>query len=56
MKKIQKIDSILKELQNWEKEVIFTLASQRLKIDLDDGVKINYPKFGTALKKVSGLT
>ena len=54
-KNIQKIDSILIELQNWEKEVIFPLASQRLELDLDDGVKINYSKFGTALKKISGL-
>ncbi len=55
MKEIQKIDSIILELQKWEKEVIFPLASQRLKIDLDDGVKINYPKFGKALKRISGL-
>ena len=54
-KNIEKIDSILIELQNWEKEVIFPLASQRLELDLDDGVKINYSKFGTALKKISGL-
>ncbi len=54
-KNIQKIDSILIELQNWQKEVIFPLASQRLEIELDDGVKINYSKFGTALKKISGL-
>ena len=52
MKNIQKIDSILKELQNWEKEVIFPLASQRLEIDLDDGVRINYQKFGKALKNI----
>ena len=25
-------------------------------IDLDDGVKLNYPKFGTALKKIAGLS
>ena len=55
MKKIQKIDSILTELTQWEKETIFPLASQRLEIDLDDGVKNNYSKFGDALKKVSGL-
>jgi hypothetical protein len=24
-------------------------------IDLDDGVKVNYCKFGTALKKIAGL-
>ena len=55
MKKIQKINSTINELQNWEKEVIFPLASQRLELDLDDGVKVNYPKFGSALKKISGL-
>ena len=34
------------------KDVIFPLASQRLEIDLDDGVKVNYPKFGTAVTQV----
>ena len=55
MKKRQKVDLIINELQNWEKEVIFPLASQRLDINLDDGIKINYSKFGSALKKISGL-
>ena len=27
-----------------------------IEIDLDDGVKVNYPKFGEALKKVPGLS
>ena len=52
MKKIQKVDSIINELQNWEKEVIYPLASQRLELSLDEGVKINYQKFGIALKKI----
>ncbi len=26
-----------------------------MEIDLDDGVKVNYPKFGAALKKIVGL-
>ena len=30
-------------------------ATQKIEIDLDDGVKVNYPKFGKALKKVAGL-
>ena len=51
MRKTQKIDSILNELNSWERYVIFPLASQRLEIDLDDGVKNNYSKFGIALKK-----
>ena len=28
---------------------------KQIEIDLDDGVKVNYPKFGTALKKIPGL-
>ena len=31
------------------------LATQQMAIDLDDGVKVNYPKFGKALKKIPGL-
>jgi hypothetical protein len=44
------------ELNEWEREVIFPLAQQKIEIDLDDGVKANYPKFDTALKKVVGLS
>jgi hypothetical protein len=36
--------------------VIFPMAQQKIEIDLDDGVKANYPIFGTALKKVTGLS
>lgn len=43
------------ELNEWEREVIFPLAQQKIEIDLDDGVKANFPKFGAALKKIVGL-
>ena len=39
-----------------ERNIILPLAQQRLEIDLDDGVKANYPKFGKALAKVTGLS
>ncbi|MDW7658200.1 MAG: hypothetical protein SCM11_13610, partial [Bacillota bacterium] len=45
----------LDELDQWERDVIFPLAVEQIEIDLDDGVKVNYPKFGTALKKIPGL-
>ena len=32
------------------------LTDEDIEIDLDDGVKVNYNKFGNALKKVTGLT
>jgi hypothetical protein len=51
-----KIDKSLTELADWERDVILPLAQQRLEIDLDDGVKQNYPKFGKALAKVTGLS
>ena len=44
------------ELNEWERDVIFPLAQQKIEIDLDDGVKANYPKFGSALKKIAGLS
>ena len=43
------------ELKDWERDVIFPLAQQRIEIDLDDGVKSNYPKFGAALRTIKGL-
>lgn len=46
----------LVELNEWEREVIFPMAQQKIEIDLDDGVKTNYPKFGTALKKIVGVS
>lgn len=46
---------MLLELEEYEHEVLYPLASQQIEIDLDDGVKVNYPKFGAALKKIPGL-
>ncbi|PZU19145.1 MAG: BREX-1 system adenine-specific DNA-methyltransferase PglX [Shinella sp.] len=43
------------ELMEWERDVIFPLAQKRREIDLDDGVKRNYPLFGAALKPIKGL-
>lgn len=34
---------------------LYPLATQQIAIDLDDGLKANYPKFGAALKKIPGL-
>ncbi|NRP50632.1 hypothetical protein XMV201_002402 [Aliiroseovarius sp. xm-v-201] len=43
------------ELNEWERDVVFPLAQAKIEIDLDDGVKANYPKFGEALKRIPGL-
>ena len=46
---------MLVELEEYEHDVLYPLASQQIDIDLDDGVKMNYPKFGAALKRIPGL-
>jgi hypothetical protein len=43
------------ELEEWEREVVFPLAQAKIEIDLDDGVKRNYPKFVPGLKPIKGL-
>lgn len=45
----------LHECEAYERDVILPLAQQRLEIDLDDGVKVNYLKFGEALAPIPGL-
>ena len=35
--------------------MIFPLAQEKKEIDLDEGVKRNYPLFGAALKPIKGL-
>lgn len=56
LKDANKVAQQLDELTEWERDVIFPLAQQKIEIDLDDGVKANYPKFGSALKKIAGLS
>ena len=42
-------------MEEYEREVLYPLATGQVEIDLDDGVKANYPKLGAALKKIAGL-
>jgi type II restriction/modification system DNA methylase subunit YeeA len=55
IKEISKLATSLEELNNYERDVLYPLAIQQIPIDLDDGVKINYQKFGAALKTIPGL-
>lgn len=50
-----RLRKVLVELNEYEHDVLYPLATQQIAIDLDDGVKANYPKFGAALKKIPGL-
>jgi len=54
-KELEKLRKVQKECQDWERETLLPLAQLRLEIDLDDGVKVNYLKFGNALATIAGL-
>ena len=55
LKEVERINKILAELEGYERDTMYPLATQQIDIDLDDGVKENYNKFGNALKKIPGL-
>ena len=55
LKAIEKITKMIAEIEEYEREVLYPLATEQIDIDLDDGVKVNYLKFGAALKKIIGL-
>lgn len=55
LKEAERLRKVLVELGEYEHDVLYPLASQQVAIDLDDGVKANYPKFYPALKKIAGL-
>lgn len=54
-KEADRLRKVLAELRDYEHDVLYPLATQQITIDLDDGVKTNYPKFYPALKKITGL-
>ncbi len=50
-----RLRKLLVEVNEYEHDVLYPLATQQITIELDDGVRANYPKFGAALKKIPGL-
>lgn len=54
-KESDRLRKIIIELNAYEHDVLYPKASENIAIDLDDGVKKNYPKFGDALRKIAGL-
>jgi len=54
-KEVERLRKVLLELDAYERDILYPLATAQIEIDLDDGVKINYPKFGKALKVIPGL-
>ena len=54
-KKIKDIENRLKELISFDRDVLTSFAQNRVDIDLDDGVKVNYNKFKEVLYVIKGL-
>ncbi|WP_339064398.1 BREX-1 system adenine-specific DNA-methyltransferase PglX [Fusobacterium polymorphum] len=49
-KQLKELDTLLKELREYANEVKH-IAEQKISLDLDDGVNVNYEKLGVILKK-----
>ena len=54
-KNIDRWRGMVTELTTWERDVVYPLATERISLDLDDGVKVNYGKLGAILESVKGL-
>lgn len=54
-KEAETIKKQLLELDDYERDTLYPLATEQVQLDLDDGVKVNYLKLGAALKKIPGL-
>jgi len=54
-KEAEKITKVLKDCQAWEQDSLLPLAQQRIELDLDDGVKVNYLKLQDVLAPIPGL-
>ena len=54
-KEADKFTKMLHECEEWERDTLLPLAQQRIELDLDDGVKVNYLKLGEALAPIAGL-
>jgi hypothetical protein len=52
---IDRFTKQIAEVTEWERDLLYPLAVERIRIDLDDGVKRNYPLFPGVLKPIKGL-
>lgn len=55
VKEKERVSKMLKDVETYDRDTLYPLAAKNIEIDLDDGVKVNYLKFGAALKKITGL-
>jgi len=54
-KEQERLSKVLHECEEWERDALLPLAQQRIVLDLDDGVKLNYRKLEDVLAPIPGL-
>lgn len=54
-KREERLQDILSDCTKYEYDILYPLASERIAIDLDDGVLVNYNKFGNAIAPLTGV-
>jgi len=54
-KEIDRINVMLADCMQYETEILYPLATERIVLDLDDGVLVNYNKLGSTVALVDGL-
>ena len=54
LKEVDRLELMIRDCKDYER-TLFTIATQKSTIDLDDGVKINYLKFKEVLVPIKGL-
>ena len=52
---IDRFTKQIAEVTEWERDILYPLAVERIRIDLDDGGKRHYPLFPGVLKPIKGL-
>ena len=54
-KRIDELDKMILDCEAYERDILYPLATERIALDLDDGVLVNYNKLGKAVLEVKGL-
>jgi type II restriction/modification system DNA methylase subunit YeeA len=54
-KEIDKLNEMIADCQTYEREILYPLASERIEMDLDDGVLVNYNLFGKAVEEIKSV-
>ncbi|KAB5607458.1 BREX-1 system adenine-specific DNA-methyltransferase PglX [Bifidobacterium jacchi] len=55
VRKGEKLRTAVKECADYERDILYPLATANLPIDLDDGVLVNYLRMGAAVRKIASF-